>query len=427
MNAETPKTYRIAKLEIENFKKVRAVSIKPGSAMVEVTGRNAQGKSSVLDAIWVALAGKSVAPIMPVRAGAERAVIRLDLGDLLITRVFTAQDDGAYTTSIRVENADGARYTSPKAILDGLFGELTFDPLEFERSKPVEQFEMLKRFVPSFDFDANSKARKEAYDARTGANRRAKDLRAQAEGIVVPAGASVSLLDETELLDALASAAEFNTVIDQRASNRAEYLRRTEELQTERDNLATRIAEIDAILPDRRAKFAALVPLPEKIDIAATRDQLEKVRCANEAARMAQRRAELEKAAANAEAESAALTKVIDDGDAARLKAIEAADIPVRGISFGDELVLLNGVPFSQASDAERLSASVSIAMAANTRLRVVRIREGSRLDETAVRLIAEMAEEKGFQVWMETVDSRRPAAIQIEDGAVVANLEAAE
>jgi recombinational DNA repair ATPase RecF len=43
---------KIYKLTAENFKRLKAVSIEPQTDVVAVTGRNEQGKSSTLDAIW---------------------------------------------------------------------------------------------------------------------------------------------------------------------------------------------------------------------------------------------------------------------------------------------------------------------------------------------------------------------------------------
>ena len=47
----------IVKLRAENIKRIVAVEIEPDGALVQITGRNGAGKSSVLDAIWWALAG----------------------------------------------------------------------------------------------------------------------------------------------------------------------------------------------------------------------------------------------------------------------------------------------------------------------------------------------------------------------------------
>ena len=81
---------KIIRLTAENVKRLRAVEITPDGTLQVVTGRNAQGKSSVLDAIWLALGGGTAArdTPRPVRDGEERASVTLDLGDLTVTRTW---------------------------------------------------------------------------------------------------------------------------------------------------------------------------------------------------------------------------------------------------------------------------------------------------------------------------------------------------
>ena len=93
--------------------------------------------------------------------------------------------------------------------------------------------------------------------------------------------------------------------------------------------------------------------------------------------------------------------------------------MPVPGVAFDDGAVLLDGLPFDQASDAQQLRASIAIASAMNPKLRVIRVRDGSLLDKDSMALLAEFAETNDMQVWIETVQSGRPGAIVIEDGMV--------
>jgi hypothetical protein len=81
--------------------------------------------------------------------------------------------------------------------------------------------------------------------------------------------------------------------------------------------------------------------------------------------------------------------------------------------------VLLNELPFEQASDAERLSASVRIAAALAPKLRVIRIRDGSLLDDSSMALLRQFAQDHDFQMWIERVDSTGAVGFVIEDGHV--------
>jgi hypothetical protein len=109
----------------------------------------------------------------------------------------------------------------------------------------------------------------------------------------------------------------------------------------------------------------------------------------------------------------------------AKRDAIAAAEMPVGGLGFGSGEVLLNGLPFEQASDAEQLRASTAIAMAANPKLRVIRIRDGSLLDEGGLSLLADWAKERDYQVWIERVDTSGKHGIVLEDGHVKAARDA--
>jgi predicted ABC-type transport system involved in lysophospholipase L1 biosynthesis ATPase subunit len=97
------------------------------------------------------------------------------------------------------------------------------------------------------------------------------------------------------------------------------------------------------------------------------------------------------------------------------------AKFPVADLGFGDGEVIYKGLPLSQASDAEQLRVAVAIAMAANPKLRVIRVRDGSLLDSGGLALLEDLAKERDFQVWVETVSEDKNIGVHIEDGTVVA------
>lgn len=432
---------KIISLNAENFKRLVAVEITPTGNVVEVAGKNGQGKSSILDAIWVALAGLSAAPKQPIRKGELEAKIVLQLGsdkpEIVVTRTFRPSKDGAEITSaLKVESADGAKYGSPQAMLDKLLGALTFDPLEFDRMDARAQFNALKRFVPGFDFDAIDMAQRGDYDRRTLQNRKAKEARAAAESIKVLTDIAAPI-DESELVAALESAGKHNADIETRKANRAHFASEVERMRASmRDNearigvLQKEIAAIEQASKDMSAKImeiteklAAAGELPRTIDTQTLLQNIAQARMhngahnANEANR--QRREELLRQAREAEETARALTESIDMREIEKRRAIEAAKLPIEGISFGDGEVLMRGVPWSQASDAERLVASMQMAMAMNPKLRVVRVRDGSLLDEDSMKLVADMAAKQDYQVWIERVDGSGRVGVVIEDGRV--------
>jgi hypothetical protein len=63
----------------------------------------------------------------------------------------------------------------------------------------------------------------------------------------------------------------------------------------------------------------------------------------------------------------------------------------------------------------------LGISMALNPKLRVLRIKDGSLLDESNRQIIREQLKDKDYQLWFESVSSDKSVGIFIEDGGVVA------
>lgn len=428
---------KILKLTAENVKKLRAVEITPTGELVEITGRNGQGKTSVLDAIWWALAGTKHIQAVPIRRGATKARIRLDLGELTVERRFTgksARTDGAST--LVVENAEGARYTSPQAMLDALIGALTFDPLAFVTQEPREQFESLRRIVPlDVDLDQLDGLNRRDFDQRTQASRDAKALRAQADGIRVPDGTPEAAVDTAALMDRMADASKTNADIETRRGRREQAAREIENLTRRVDDdrvEAVRLRDQSARLDADAATLAAQAmatqqkldtaePLPAPVDIDAIRAELTDAATINRHVEQRARKGKLTADAAALEAAAHALTETMDARTQAKTDALAKAPMPVEGLGFGEGVVTFDGLPFDQAETSAQIRVGVAIAMKMNPKLRVIRIKEGSCLDADNVAMVAAMARENDYQIWMERVDMSGKIGVVIEDGMVIA------
>lgn len=436
--AAPPKSYKIVGLQAENIKKITAVEIKPDGNLVAIAGRNGAGKTSILDSILWAIDGASHIQAQPIRKGADRALIRLDLGDVVVTRKFRKREDDSVDTSVVVESAEGARFPSPQRLLDSFLGALSFDPLAFARMAPKDQFAVVRRFVPDVDFDAIDKANEDDFKKRTDVNRRAREAAAAATSILVPDGTPEEPVDEAALVAELEAAGQTNTDIATRRENRIRVAGQADGLDqtailadaqaAEKRRVAQRlIAEAAALEADAighranaaalRKKIADAGDLPEPVDTTAVRARIEAARGVNAAVAARARRAEHEARAATLTAESAALTAAIEKRKADAALAVEAAKMPVPALTLVEGAVYLNGFPFDQASDAEQLRASVLLAMAGEPRLRVIRVRDGSLLDEDGMRLLSDIADERDMQVWVERVDSSGKVGFVIEDG----------
>ncbi len=402
---------KIIRLTVENVKRLRAVQITPDGTVQVITGRNAQGKTSVLDAIWLALGGGAASreTTVPIRHGEDHAQVTLDLGDLKVVRRWTASG-----STLTVTNSDGAKYPSPQAMLDALVGRLSFDPLAFTRLSPRDQRQALLDLVDiEQDLADLDSRRQRLYSERTEVGRQGK-----AYGDVPPLEPGVPDVEVSaqEMVGRIREAQNVARRIDSEMASLAKLQSQTEYWQQQ-------VEEAQAGLAKAAEQYAAqqklVKGLPKYPDLAAMEAELGQVEQVNRRVRdnQARRRAAAELAELHRRYD--ALTEQIAELDHAKSTLLAEAAFPVDGLGFDESGVTYQGVPFGQASSAEQIRVSLGMAMAANPKLRVIRILDGSLLDADSMRQIAELARARDYQVWVERVEDDSESAVVIEDGKV--------
>lgn len=414
--AET-KTLRIIELEASAFKRLRAVRIKPDGSVVEINGRNGQGKSSVLDAIAAALGGGHEAPDKPVRKGNKKAEIRVDLGEMVVERRFTESG-----STLTVTAKDGTELKSPQAVLDRLYGTTAFDPLEFTRMAPRQQVDILKRLTGlDAEFAKLDAAKAEANRVKTDAARSVKTLELQLAALPDVEGP-----DEEVSMEAIVAKAEAAQGVKRQNDKARAWLKEKESvlnaLDMEIDVLKRQLFERETA---RKATAASVDEWTPKVqamvdpEMKSLTEEMRDLEARNELARRRKaRRGIAEQLGAARDAERAAARRA-EEAESYREEALASAKLPVKGLGFTEDGVTLNGIPFGQASTAEQIRASVGMGLAQNPRLRVMLVREGSLLDGNSMRLLAEIADEHDAQVWVERVTDGQGVGITIEDGEV--------
>ena len=413
---------KILQLTAENVKKLKVVDITPETDVVQITGKNGSGKTSVLDSIWWALGGTKEIQTMPIRKGQESARIKLDLGEIIVTRKFTEKG-----STLTVENAEGARFPSPQKMLDDLIGELSFDPLAFATMESASQYKELKRIAKiEVDLDALDAQNKLDYETRTLRNREEKEYRTRADGFEFKFEAMARPIDVNALVTELSNAAQHNADIDTRIQRRQDTAGWITATNDDIVALEAKIVALRKQVAEWQEKLDKAEPLPAKIIVDDLREKIADAQARNAEFALRAERDKLVEQAKTAEAASEALTAKMAERTRTKEDAIAAAKMPIEGLSLSDGRVLLNGIPFDQSSGAEQLRTSVAIAMAANPKLKVIRIKDGSLLDDDGLALIEGLAKGNGYQVWIERVDSSGKIGIVMEDGAVARSSVAA-
>ena len=428
---------RVIRLQAENFQILKAIEITPGDGPVIIGGKNEQGKSSIMDAIWVALSGKSAAPAKPIREGTEKATITLDIGEYVVERTFKSKDGAPYTDTLKLLDDRGRIVPKPQKVLDDLLGAIGFDPFAFTKLKAEDQADQLLGLVP-LPIDLEDFAREDAadYATRRDVGRQVEQLNGQIAGIPL-VELEGEAPDRDALTEQLANAADHNGAIDrermQRESRRRAFEGYAPRIASMRERVASLRAEADRIEgeantaeAEAEAGLKELDELPEleaQIDTQAVRQQLQAAEADLAERARQKRRAELVADRDAAQARYDGFTEDMAERERQRKDALSKAKMPVEGLGFsinekGKPLVTWQGLPFAQASTAAQIRASTAIAMAANPELRILRIKDGSLLDEDMMAAIVEMAAEDDFQLWIEVVGTGA-AGIIIEDGTI--------
>lgn len=410
---------KITKLTVQNFMRVEAVEITPEGALVTIGGRNAQGKTSVLQSIAALIGGKKAAPSEPVRKGASKAQIIGETEEFTVRRTFNPTG----STRLEVRAKDGGVFPSKQALLDKLYTTLTFDPLRFLRDDPNKQAETLRALV-GLDFTKEDEDRQNAYNKRTEVNRECKRL----------SGSLAKLPEPPEgTPDEEASVAQLTDELERRRGVNAAHAKKRDELASLRERAVTQqdhIERLEQQLAEARQAFETLntqgrdlrAEVDELVDedVEVVRAQIATAEQTNAHVRAKRERGKFQQELNAVIDESERLTRYIDEIQEVKTQAIASAHYPIEGLRVDGDRVLLGEVPLDQASQAEQLRASVAIGLALNPELKVLLVRDGSLLDSQGLKLVAEMAEKAGGQVWLERVsDDGQGCSVLITEGKV--------
>lgn len=424
----------ILELKINDLKRITAIQINPETGKpIILTGDNGNGKSSVLDAIILALSNSGLDD--PIRHGRPSGSVKLTLGtdkaEYLLERKVTKSGD-----KLTLTDADGIAVQKPQTFLNGLLGNYAFDPLEFTRLKPRDQVEALK-IAAGLDFTAIDAKRLEHYNERTIVTRDGKETAAQLAAITPPAAgvgreevSAVTLIgnlqeleDKFRSIEKAKSRADF---ADQECVKTAAECDRLESALKAAENSHKIASELRNELCAEARKASENQPDPDALQ--AAKDAIGQVDKTNADVRNAISYQALDAKLKTLRLSVANLNRRIEEIDEEKKTAIQNANLPLDGLELTEEGVMMGGTFFSQLSTAEQIRVSTLVAMSQNPSLRIVIIREGALMNSTNLAMIAKLAEERSFQVWIERFQEMPSdvglhiidGAIAFEDGAAV-------
>lgn len=452
----------IKRLQLFNFQCIEKFEADFDGAVYFVTGDNELGKSTLLKAIGALLTGNRDEVL---RNGASKGFAKMIVGDdgeefdvslsfteanprgtltikqasngmqtnnvSMLQRIFGYQDFDAVEFSRWSETAEGRRkqIAVVKSLLapavrdrieaiDGEVAELkesrkdanrevkTFDTLVAQLAAQLEPGDTEKYAAP-IDVKAlmeqqatNAQLIEKAKTARTMLAQREQEIAAIPQGIEAEKARHKSKIADIADKVAEARAAYEKIVADAQREKEEEEKQHEAQiaaLNAHRDDLATRRDNAAKWLKEYEANN------PENSNVA---EQLEKADAHNKRYNLVcqynEKKSEFDTRKAAAEKMDAEIDALMNE----RAGLIANAELPIDGLTFTDDGLELNNVPFvpGKVSDSQIMEVAAKLVIAANPKVKVFRIARGESLGAKRLQAIIDIAKKNGFQGFIEQV-----------------------
>lgn len=413
-------TVKINKLEIENVKRVKAVTIEPTSnGLTILGGNNNQGKTSVLDAIAWALGGNKYKPSKPARDGSMNPpTLRLELSNGLIVERKGKNSD------LKVTDPSGQK--AGQQLLDSFVEELALNLPKFIESSAKDKANTLLQIIGVGEklWELDRKEERLYNERRTIGQIADQKKKYAAEQPQYPEAPNelVSIADLIhEQQEILARNGE-NAKKRQNRENIVNSLHLSEaRLKQLKEQLAQEEATHESLMSDYIAANKSIEDLVDE-----STDEIENsIANIEEINRKVRANLDKEKAEEDAKQYSSQydnLTKQIQDVRDERTSLLDSADLPLPGLSVEDGELVFEGQKWDNMSGSQQLRVSTAIVRKLKPECGFVLLDKLEQMDIPTLTEFGKWLESEGLQAIATRVSSGEECQIIIEDGYVVSD-----
>ncbi len=419
---------KIVSVELENVKRVSLVRMAVAeTGLTVIGGKNAQGKTSILDAITYALAGEKYRPADLKRDGAiADPTNRLQLeGGLLVERK-------GKNSALKVTDPSGKK--AGQALLNSFIQEFALNLPKFmalpDDKKALELLATMGIEKQLADIDTREKI---AYDKRHDfgvvADQKKKfaaELPEYHDVPDAPLSAAELIAESQAIIKRNAERHSLREKITALYQSRDELQKKIEKLKFELDNSE---AELKCLQKDIEAAVATPVTPDESTsEIEKQINDMEEIN--------AKVRANLDKAAANEESEKCQeemkkLTDALEKVRAERVSLLAGCKLPLPDLAIGKDAkdrptLLYKGHPWDAMSGMERIRVAVAIVQSLKPECRFILLDGLEALDLDALKELDQYLIDTDMQAICTRVSTGGECSLIIEDGVGVNTEETA-
>jgi DNA repair ATPase RecN len=414
---------KINTFEAENIKRIKAVKINIGDGLTVIGGDNAQGKTSVIDALAWVLGGNKFSPSNPIREGSSTpANIKVTLSNGLIV-----ERKGKNST---LTVTDPAGLVGGQALLNSFISELSLNLPKFMEATSKEKAKILLELsgveAELKQIEADEKV---IYDNRTLVGREKDRKEKHALDLEFFEGLPEAPINAADLIK------EQQEVLSKNGDNerKRQELTRLENIgKNLQEKVAYKQSQLDQLqkefdtakdeLEKAREGYRSQKAIVENLEDSSTdliQEKLTEIDTVNAKIRKNLDKVQAQEQAQELVREYQDLTKSIDELRLQKTALLDSVQFPLPDLSILDGELIYKGAKWDCMSGAEQLIVSCSIARELNKECGFVLMDKLEQMDKATLKAFAEWLNKEGLQVIGTRVSKDDECTIIIEDGLV--------
>lgn len=413
-------TVKINKLEIENVKRVKAVTIEPTSnGLTILGGNNNQGKTSVLDAIAWALGGNKYKPSKPARDGSMNPpTLRLELSNGLIVERKGKNSD------LKVTDPSGQK--AGQQLLDSFVEELALNLPKFIESSSKDKANTLLQIIGVGEklWELDRKEEQLYNERRTIGQIADQKKKYAAEQPQYPEAPN-ELVSIADLIHEQQEILARNGENAKKRQNRENIVNSLHLSEARLKQLKEQLAQEEATHEKLMGDYIAANKSVEDLVDESTEEIEESIANIEEINRKVRANLDKEKAEEDAKqykSQYENLSKQIQDVRDERTSLLDSADLPLPGLSVEDGELVFEGQKWDNMSGSQQLRVATAIVRKLKPECGFVLLDKLEQMDIPTLTEFGKWLESEGLQAIATRVSSGEECQIIIEDGYVVSD-----
>lgn len=421
---------KINSLELENVKRVKAVKLQPTeNGLTVLGGKNAQGKTSVLDAIAWALGGEKKRPSEPHREGSmTNPYLRVELNNGLIV------ERAGKNSSLKVSDPSG-KLGSGQSILSSFVSDFALDLPKFLGMNNKEKAAQLLKIIGVGDKLDEMDKKEEALMNRRREIGRIRDQKVGAakdmtwwDGVPeTPVTASELIQEQQAILARNGENQKKRNHLNEIRAKGEQLNREIAAVEHQISELTERIAEYSKIVENKKKELEqtkndekiATTDVSQLVDesTAELEAQLAEIDAINAKVRDNLAKQKAQEEANEYERQYTSLTGDIENIREARMKLLDGSKMPLDGLSVEDGELIYNGQKWDNMSSAEQMIVSTAIVKELKPECGFVLLDKLEQMDVDTLNEFGSWLEAQGLQAIATRVSTGGECSVIIEDG----------